>query len=82
VLPVADALMLGQVVDAVIFSILCEVSRLPSVYTATQRMTALGVRTLGAIVNGVQGELYVSTYQYAARARGKQDVVSPQRQQG
>ena len=67
VLPVADALMIGQVVDAVIFSILCEVSRLPSVYTATQRMAALGVRSLGAIVNGVQGELYVSTYQYAVR---------------
>ncbi|MGH7221782.1 MAG: CpsD/CapB family tyrosine-protein kinase, partial [Gemmataceae bacterium] len=71
VLPVADALMIGQVVDAVIFSVLCEVSRLPSVYTATQRMAALGIRSLGAIVNGVQVEPYVSSSAYTTRARGK-----------
>ncbi|HEY7426057.1 MAG TPA: polysaccharide biosynthesis tyrosine autokinase, partial [Gemmataceae bacterium] len=71
VLPVADALMIGQLVDAVIFSILCEVSRMPCVYTAIQRITALGIRNLGAIVNGVRGELYVSSYPYAAPAQGK-----------
>src|SRR5262249_44329787 len=71
VLPVADALIIGQIVDAVIFSVLCEVSRLPSVYTATQRMAALGIRTLGAVVNGVQGELYASSYPYAAPPQGK-----------
>jgi succinoglycan biosynthesis transport protein ExoP len=71
ILPVADTLLIGQVVDAVIFSVLCEVSRLPSIHTAAQRMAALGIRNLGAIVNGVQGELYVSSYAYTARARGK-----------
>jgi succinoglycan biosynthesis transport protein ExoP len=71
VLPVADALMIGQIVDGVIFSILCEVSRLPSVYTATQRVAALGIRTLGAIINGAQGELYVSSYPYVAGSQNK-----------
>jgi capsular exopolysaccharide synthesis family protein len=71
VLPVADALMIGQIVDGVIFSILCEVSRMPSVYVATQRMAALGIRVLGAIVNGAQGELYVSSYPYVAEGQGK-----------
>lgn len=70
VLQVTDTLLIGQVVDAVIFSVLCEVSRLPSIYQAAQRMAALGIRNLGAIVNGVQGEPYVASYAYAARARG------------
>ncbi|HTU22370.1 MAG TPA: polysaccharide biosynthesis tyrosine autokinase [Gemmataceae bacterium] len=71
VLPVADALLIGQVVDAVIFSVLCEVSRLPSVYMATQRMAALGIRSLGAVVNGVHAEPYISSSAYTSRAQGK-----------
>ncbi len=71
VLPVADTLLFGQVVDGVVFSVLCDVSRLPSIYTAIQRMAALGIRNLGAIVNGVQGEPYTSSYAYAARTQGK-----------
>jgi capsular exopolysaccharide synthesis family protein len=71
VLPVADTVLIGQVVDAVIFSVLCEVSRLPNIYTATQRMAALGIRNLGAIVNGVAGEPYVSSSVYAGQTRGK-----------
>jgi capsular exopolysaccharide synthesis family protein len=71
VLPVADTLVIGQAVDGVVFSVLCEVSRLPSVYTATQRMAALGIRNLGIIVNGVQGEPHVSSYGYAYQTRVK-----------
>jgi polysaccharide biosynthesis transport protein len=70
VLLVADTLLFGQVVDGVVFSVLCEVSQLPNIYTATQRMAALGIRNLGVIVNGVQGEPYVSSYAYAARNQG------------
>lgn len=54
VLPVADSLVIGQAVDAVIFSILREVSRLPMVYEAHERLAALGVRPIGAVVAGVQ----------------------------
>jgi polysaccharide biosynthesis transport protein len=52
VLPVADALLLGQHVDAVIFSILRDVSRVPTVYSAQQKLNNLGIRTLGAVVIG------------------------------
>jgi polysaccharide biosynthesis transport protein len=77
VLPVTDALLLGQSADAVIFSILRDVSRLPSVHVASQRLAGLGVRVLGAVVNGVSGDLYPSAYRYlspyprAAEADGK-----------
>jgi capsular exopolysaccharide synthesis family protein len=68
VLPVTDALLLGQSVDGVIFSILRDVSRLPSVYMASQRLTAVGARTLGAVVNGISEGLYVSSYPYVRTA--------------
>jgi capsular exopolysaccharide synthesis family protein len=66
VLPVADSLLIGQHVDAVIFSILRNVSRLPSIYAAHQRLTMLGVRMLGAVVNGAQEEVYGSSSYYQA----------------
>jgi capsular exopolysaccharide synthesis family protein len=66
ILAVVDALLLGQQVDAAIFSILHEVSHSPSVYAAHQRLESLGVRILGAVVNGVaRNQLdYKSDYYY------------------
>ena len=64
VLPVADTLLVGQYVDAVIFSLLREVSRLPRVYAAYQRLSVLGVRMLGAVVNGTQDDMYPADYRY------------------
>ncbi len=52
VLDATDSLLLGQHVDAVLLSILRDVSRSPRVYTASQRLATLGVRLLGAVVNG------------------------------
>jgi polysaccharide biosynthesis transport protein len=68
VLPVADSLLLSQVVDAVIFSILRDVSQVPKVYAAHERLALLGARILGAVVNGATGESYGSDYQYASQA--------------
>jgi capsular exopolysaccharide synthesis family protein len=67
VLPVADALLLAQNVDAVIFSVLRDVSRLPAVHAAHQRLSALGVRTLGAVMIGVGGDVPALAYQYPAQ---------------
>jgi polysaccharide biosynthesis transport protein len=64
VLPVVDPLLLGQHVDGTILSVMRDVSRMPSVYAAHQRLTTAGVRVLGAVVNGVRGELYGATYAY------------------
>jgi capsular exopolysaccharide synthesis family protein len=52
VLAATDSLLLGQHVDAVLLSILRDVSRSPRVYSACQRLATLGIRMLGAVVNG------------------------------
>jgi succinoglycan biosynthesis transport protein ExoP len=65
VLPVADALLLGQHVDGVIFTILRDVSRVPAVYAAQQKMNNLGIRTLGAVMIGAKSELGSPGYAYA-----------------
>jgi capsular exopolysaccharide synthesis family protein len=64
VLPVADSLLIGQHADAVLFSILREVSRMPTVYAAHQRLAALGIRMLGAVVIGEKVNNYQGGYQY------------------
>jgi polysaccharide biosynthesis transport protein len=52
VLPVADALMIAQHVDGVLLSLFHEVSRLPRVYQAFQRLRMIQARILGVVVNG------------------------------
>jgi succinoglycan biosynthesis transport protein ExoP len=64
VLPVADSSLLAQQVDGVIFSILRDVSRLPSVYAAYERLAMLRIRILGAVVNGTRGDSYGTSYTY------------------
>lgn len=50
-----------------IFSLLREISRLPLIYEAYQRLAILGVRILGAVVNGVQQDKYGAGYGYGPR---------------
>ncbi len=62
VLSATDSLLLGQQVDAVILSVLRDVSQTPRVYAASQRLAALGVRVLGAVVNGADpDEVFASS---------------------
>jgi capsular exopolysaccharide synthesis family protein len=56
VLAATDSLLIGRQVDAVILSILGDVSQMPRVYAAQQELTVLGVRVLGAVVNGTDPE--------------------------
>jgi Mrp family chromosome partitioning ATPase/capsular polysaccharide biosynthesis protein len=67
VLPVTDTLLIGQQVDGVILAVRRDVSRLPLVYSAYQRLTSLGIRVVGTVVNGVRGEGYGSEYLYGER---------------
>jgi len=53
VLAVADPLLLGQHVDATILSVLRDVSQMPKIYEASQRLQSVGINVLGAVVNGV-----------------------------
>jgi len=64
VLPVADALQIGQNVDGVLLSVLFHVTRLNNLYAAWQRLQELAIPTLGAVVSGVDGSLYGSSYNY------------------
>jgi capsular exopolysaccharide synthesis family protein len=60
VLPATDSLLIGQYVDAVILSLLKDVSQIPHVHAASQRLSSLGIRVLGAVVNGMPMEGYQS----------------------
>jgi succinoglycan biosynthesis transport protein ExoP len=66
VLPVADSLTIGQSADGVVFSVLRDVSRLPTVYAAYERLAMLGVNILGAVVGGATLDLYGGASQYHA----------------
>jgi capsular exopolysaccharide synthesis family protein len=70
VLPVADALLLAQHVDAAVFSIRRDVSRMPAVHAARQRLSALGIRTLGAVVIGAADGADGLRYQHAVPVSG------------
>jgi len=63
VLAVVDAPVIAQYVDGVLFSVMCGVSHLPSLYQSQQEIAQLGVRILGAVVSGTQG--MAGTYGYS-----------------
>jgi len=53
VLTVADSLIIGQYVDGAILSTLRDVSQVPQVHEAGERLKSVGIRMLGSVVNGV-----------------------------
>ena len=69
ILPVADALLLGQNVDGVLLTVMRDLSRAPALYAAHQRLEGLGIKTLGAVMMGATSELGPLGYKYAAQAR-------------
>jgi succinoglycan biosynthesis transport protein ExoP len=58
VLPVADALLIGQNADAVVLSVLRNFSRLPAIYEAQRRLASLDIPMLGAVVLGESTDSY------------------------
>jgi capsular exopolysaccharide synthesis family protein len=52
VLAATDALVIGQYADAVLLSLLRNMSQAHRVFAACQRLATLGIRILGAVVNG------------------------------
>jgi capsular exopolysaccharide synthesis family protein len=64
ILPVADGLFVGQQVDAAICSVMRDVSRIPRVFEANERLLAMGVRILGAVMVGERWGHYRSRYDY------------------
>ena len=64
VLPVAETLAIASQVDRVILSVLRDVSRIPRVFSAYQRLGVLGVRILGVVVAGVPCGFYGKDIHY------------------
>jgi polysaccharide biosynthesis transport protein len=58
VLPVADSLLLAQHVDGVLLALFHEVSRLPLVHAAYQKLSMVGVRMVGAVISGTHDNTY------------------------
>jgi len=54
VLPVADALTIGQWVDGAILTVRHKVSRLPLVDRASRQLASVGITIIGAVVSGVR----------------------------
>lgn len=61
VLSATDSLLIGRQADAVLLSVLREVSQMPRVYAAQQQLAAVGIRVLGAVVNAANPEEVYST---------------------
>lgn len=64
ILPVADALLVGQHVDGVVISVLQDISQLPKVLTASEKLTQLNIPLLGAVMNGVKPDVHAYGYNY------------------
>jgi polysaccharide biosynthesis transport protein len=70
VLAATDSLVIGQYADAVLLSLLRDVSQTPRVYAACQRLNTLGIRILGAVVHGMkQDEVFSGGYTAPVAAR-------------
>ena len=58
VLAATDSLLLGQYVDAVIVSLMRDVSQMHNVHAACQQLTTLGIRVFGAVVSGMPARTF------------------------
>jgi polysaccharide biosynthesis transport protein len=65
ILTATDALLIGQHADAVLLSVRKQVSQMPRVYTACQRLADLNIRVLGAVVSGIDPDEVFTAPSYA-----------------
>lgn len=71
---VPDGAMIAQHADAVVLSVLKDVSQASNVYAAYERLTELGVMVLGAVVGNTKGQgTRGYAYQYARGVNGRTD---------
>jgi polysaccharide biosynthesis transport protein len=66
VLGATDSLLIGQHVDAVLVSLMRDVSQMHNVHAATQQLNSLGIRVLGAVVSGMPIKTPARAYQPTA----------------
>jgi succinoglycan biosynthesis transport protein ExoP len=68
VLAATDSLLIAQNVDAVIVSLMRDVSQMHNVHTACQQLTTLGIRVFGAVVSGMPMKTFAKAHTPAAAA--------------
>ena len=73
ILPTSDTLLIAQHVDGILLSVLRDVSRLPMVHLAQERLAMLGKRVLGVVVGGTD---FDGGYGYRYGTYGAPLVVS------
>jgi polysaccharide biosynthesis transport protein len=67
VLAATDSLLIAQYADAVIVSLMRDVSQMHNVHAACQQLTALGIRVFGAVVSGMPAKTFGKAYQPAQK---------------
>ncbi len=77
VLPVTDSLLVGRHVDAVVFSVLHGVSKMPLVQAASERLAMLDIPMLGAVVCGTRETARRYTYRPPAAPQPAPEEETP-----
>jgi capsular exopolysaccharide synthesis family protein len=80
VLPVTDSQLVGQCADGVILAVMLDVSRLPAVAAAYERLANLDIRTLGVVIHGAETAAHYGTaarYLTALESNGTAVPSSP-----
>ena len=68
ILAATDSLLIAQYVDAVIVSLMRDVSQMHNVHTACQQLATLGIRVFGAVVSGMPMSTFGKAHHPAAPA--------------
>jgi Mrp family chromosome partitioning ATPase len=58
VLPVADALLMSRYADGVLLSLMCDISQIERVQTACHKLTSIGARIAGVVLQGTGKDGY------------------------
>ena len=75
VLPVPDALLIGRWTDGAVMAVRRDTSRFPLVEQARQRLTAIGIPVLGAVVNGCRPSAATDYGAYGSYSQDRADQV-------
>ena len=82
VLGISDSLSLGQYVDGAVLTVLRDHSEIRAIYQAIEALRSMGVRLMGAVVNGVPSKadrrvvrLHQTSGQRTRRLPAKVDVA-------
>ena len=69
--------MIAPYTEGVLLSVLTDVSRMPRISEAHQRLSAIGVRVLGAVYSGDRASSYGSSYYDRGRNYSRASVPTP-----